>query len=144
MITYSKADQKDILAIEALFKSQASESDSRKEIELCLMNYPSFIAKNGSKVVGVAYSLGIAKDILLLHSLLVDNDYRNKTIGCSLLTKIETAAKVAGYSSIALTNSMQYKGLIKRSAVSFYEKNGYSVVHTSETKVPTYLLVKAL
>lgn len=144
MITYTIADQNDVFAIEALFKSQDSEPDPRKEIELCVVNYPSFIARDGPKLVGVAYTFRIAKDILLLHSLLMDNEYRNKNIGSCLLAKIEMAAKDAGYRSIALTNSMQYKGLNKRLAVPFYEQNGYSVQHTSNSSLLTYLMIKAL
>lgn len=128
-----------------LLRSELEKPDSLAEITNCVDNYPSFVAFGERRdLTGLIYTQALGGDMLHIHGLHVRESSRNMKIGSLLLIKTEDKARKIGFRTITLTNSMQYRGADKHSAVPFYERHGYSVNHLTFNNPPTYFMLKEL
>ena len=128
-----------------LLQTELTKPDSLEELRHVLDNYPSFVAFDEIRVLkGLLYTWATGRDVLHIHGLHVHKDLRNEEIGSLLLDKTEVTARNLGYRTITLTNSMHYQGVDKRSAVPFYKKHGYRVIHETFNFPPTYIMLKEL
>lgn len=145
MISIEHANPYQVEEIHDLLTAQLDKPDSIKEIELCVQNYPGYVAYDERQLlVGLSYTFGVGSDVLLLHGLHVHSDYRDREIGSDLLKATEKRARTLGYSTIILTNSMLYQGVDKRSAVPFYENRGFRRIFETFNSPSTHLLLKEL
>ena len=128
-----------------LWSEQVSGGDSINEVRHCIENYPGYVSLHDRReLTGLSYTFAVSKDTLLLHGLLVAFGHRGKSLGSELLKRTEHAARELGYATILLTNSMQYNGIDKQSALPFYSKRGYRLTHTTPSMPPTYIMTKDL
>ena len=145
MILIELANVNQVEEMHGLLSAELVNPDSLNEIKHCVENYPSFVAYDRRQlIVGLSYSFGAGNDVLWLHGMHVHKDYRNVKIGSELLKHTENRARVLGYTTMMLSNSMQYQGVDKRSAVPFYDDHGYRQIFETFNSPPTYIMIKEL
>ena len=139
---YRRASKKDdAYEIIRLYYSETGRV-IRQPLEHDLVDYPSVVATQNGKIVGFAYTLPFAPDILRLENLFVHSEHRNDGIGANLMHHLEhfTKENYCEYKFMILDNSLRYpyfkENTPKRSAKNFYERIGYEVImETADTTV---------
>lgn len=116
-------------SIESLFSTALHREPNRPLILEALRSYPSAVAtREDGEIVGFAYCGYMAPDMLELMNITVHANYRSSGIGTRMLRHVEKEV-FQKYSAMMLTNSIAYEGDgRKRSASSFYLRNGYAVI----------------
>lgn len=99
-------------------------------------NFPSYVAFLKDDIVGFVTSKSFAPDMLEIANIYVDKQYRGSGLGTDLLRSLEEDCAQKHNALIAVNSMLYQSNENKRSAETFYVKNGYQCIfHTENTKV---------
>ena len=123
--------------IVALYRDFRPNWKPNPKLGVILDSLPSVVTINDQELIGFAYSIEFAPDILEIANIFVSEKYRCLNLGTSILSSIETQAVDLRYSGLILCNSDSYKSSKeKRPATNFYLNNNYKITaETSNTRV---------
>lgn len=114
--------------IVALYRDFRSDWEPNPRLGVILDNYPSVVTVNNQELIGFAYCIEFAPDILELANIFVSEEYRCLNLGTSMLNSIERQIKDSKCSGLILCNSDSYKSSKeKRPATNFYLNNKYKI-----------------
>lgn len=100
-----------------------------------LADYPSVMLEEGAELIGFAYSVELAPDILELANILIATDHRGRGLGSRLVAELEERARPR-FAAMIVVNSDLHAGHDKRDARGFYESRGYRrVLETPDSTV---------
>jgi len=131
------ATNEDYEAIVSLYRTFRPNWTPHQQTIDCLNELPSAVCFDDKRLIAFLYCYGFAPDILELANIFVDEKHRNQNIGTELISFLEAEIVKTNYKGLIFSNSDLYKARQeKKEATSFYEKNGYTnIVSTEKTRV---------
>lgn len=132
--TVHRGSPADTGAVETLMHAELGRGPAAHRIRQFLADFPSALAwgrtrENPHVLLGFAYCLSFAPDVLELGNLVVAPAARGRGVGTELVTEIERQA-AGTFAAVILSNSSLWtlaRGE-KRPAESYYERMGYSTI----------------
>ena len=125
--------EEDALSIASEYWRHQASNYHLEKVKSALRNYPSKIAEKEGSLIGFVYCRKFAPDILEIDNLFVNEEFRDRGLGSSLLAELESQAG-GNYSGLILTNSSLYNNPVvdKRDPSSLYGRHGFKLVFSTK------------
>lgn len=133
-----KIEEEEIVDLISFFKFHTGRELSKKRVIEAVRSFPSCIGIIDNEIVGFAYTLSFAPDILELANIYVAPKYRNSFYGTSILFFLENDSILDFQGIILVNTSLIENEDEKRPALNFYIRNGYNLIASTDSSKVFY------
>lgn len=134
-VRYRAGAAADAEPVAALLLAENGRATDVDELRRLLDDWPSVLAEDGGRLVGVFYSRGFSPDMIELRNTLVAADHRGSGVGAEMARRFEEEARARGFRGMIGVNCRLHRGATNErvsAARGFWLRMGWTIVFATD------------